>query len=599
MRSRDAHPSMAEHPLPTPARLGLRFWLAVAAAALALCWGWRVFWFLTDDAFIHFRYVSNSLLGRGYVWNPPPFRPVEGYSSFLWVALLDGVWRASGVAPTGAANVLLLLFSLASLVVAARAVARMPLPERLERHRLALVALVLLGLVTNRTFVTWTSSGLETAMVNFWILIWVLAALRFSREALADSGEPGQPAHPARAGALVSCCAALIYLTRPEGLLFASATAAMIACVWIARAGVRGRTTAALGSCLPLLAVPAHLVWRHATYGEWLPNTYWAKHVGAWPLSGAHYLLSYTLEHALWFWMLACAVLGARPLARHLSDLVGGLRGAHTVRRWVERGLVRDAAVLTVLANAGYYTFVIGGDTFEYRIYSHLVPLFLLALVWLLAATEVAPARALATLGAFVVLGCPIAWTHWRLALDVPHEQAAGEDVSVPIAGSLPPGLRWYGALFDRSQDWLVRHLVCGRHHSHVHFTQELLATHPTREYGLSMPWEGLPVYVIDAVGVPGWTLPNVAILDRHGLNDHVVARVPLPANHVRQMAHDRSAPRDYVAEFRPNVRLLPEPPFVRVRERKQRPLSDEDVRDIERRWWELAREWTDSAGEH
>lgn len=575
---------LTPHALP-PASAGfrLRFWLAVVAACVALAWGWRVFWFLTDDAFIHFRYVSNSLAGRGFVWNPAPFRPVEGYSSFLWVALLDGVWRVTGVAPTVAANVLLLLFSVASLVVTARVVARMPLPARLAPQRFALVVLVLLGLVTHRTFVTWTSSGLETAMVNLWILLWVLAALRYSARRTAS------------AGALVAGAASLIYLTRPEGLLFASATGAMLVCVWLERR----RTLALLAGCLPLLAVPAHLLWRHATYGEWLPNTYWAKHVGAWPLSGAHYLLSYTLEHALWIWAAAFLLLGPRLLGTHVARLWGAGPSRAWPASWAREGLVRDMALVTVLANAGYYTFIIGGDTFEYRIYCHLVPLFLLALVWLLAAVDVAPRRALATLGAFVVLGCPIAWTHYRLALDVPHEQAAGEDVSVPIAQSLPPGLRWYGALFDRSQDWLMDHLVCGRHHSHVHFTDELLATHPTREFGLAMPADEFPVYVIDAVGVPGWTLPNVIILDRHGLNDHVVARAPLAEGHVRQMAHDRSAPREYVAEFRPNVRLLEQAPFVRVRPRRKHPLSAEDIVEIEERWWARADEWLRAGDEH
>ena len=569
-------PSMAETTPHSNTRLGPRFWIAVALACVALWWGWRAFWFLTDDAFIHFRYVSNSMLGRGYVWNPPPFRPVEGYSSFLWVALLDGVWRVTGVAPTTAANVVLLLCSMASLAVAAAVVARMPLPARLESSRFGLVVIVLVGLVTHRTFVTWTSSGLETALVNLWILLWVLACLRYSRE---RSGP---------AAALVSLAAALIYLTRPEGLLFASASAAMIVLVWTARR----EALSALAGLVPLLAVPAHLLWRHATYGEWLPNTYWAKHVGAWPESGARYLLSYTLEHALWFWALVMIVLGARPLGAHLGRLIR----ARPFTGWVEHGLVRDMAIATVLFNAGYYTFVIGGDTFEYRVYSHLVPLILLALVGLLAAADVAPRRALATLVAFVVLGSPVAWIHWRAALEVPAEQAAGEDVSVPIAQYMPPGLGWYGELFDTTQDWLVRHLVCGRHHSHVHFTNSLLATHPSREYGLSLPWEGVPVYVIDAVGVPGWTLPNVAILDKHGLNDHVVARTPLGEGHVRQMAHDRQAPRDYIAEFRPNVKLLDHAPFVRVRERRQRPLSEADVIDIEDRWWELAEQWTRDA---
>jgi arabinofuranosyltransferase len=52
--------------------------LIVLVASVLLYLGWRMMWFLTDDAFIAFRYVSNRLLGHGYVWNPPPFRPVEG-----------------------------------------------------------------------------------------------------------------------------------------------------------------------------------------------------------------------------------------------------------------------------------------------------------------------------------------------------------------------------------------------------------------------------------------------------------------------------------------------------------------------------------------
>ena len=109
--------------------------------------GWRTFWFLTDDAFIAFRYVSNSILGYGWVWNPPPFQPVEGYTSFLWVVLLDGVWRVTGVQPPDSANWLSLGFGYATLFVGYSFARRMTLPpaheskldlprgQRLERAR--------------------------------------------------------------------------------------------------------------------------------------------------------------------------------------------------------------------------------------------------------------------------------------------------------------------------------------------------------------------------------------------------------------------------------------------------------------------------------
>ena len=108
----------------------------LGVTALAVYAGWSVFWFLTDDAYISFRYVSNSVLGYGYVWNPPPFRPVEGYTNFLWIVLLDGVWRVTGVAPPQSANVLSLGFSFVSLLVLSVMTLKLPWRADLERYRL-------------------------------------------------------------------------------------------------------------------------------------------------------------------------------------------------------------------------------------------------------------------------------------------------------------------------------------------------------------------------------------------------------------------------------------------------------------------------------
>ena len=39
----------------------------VALVAIVTYVGWRQLWFLTDDAYIAFRYVSNAMAGRGLV----------------------------------------------------------------------------------------------------------------------------------------------------------------------------------------------------------------------------------------------------------------------------------------------------------------------------------------------------------------------------------------------------------------------------------------------------------------------------------------------------------------------------------------------------
>src|SRR5450432_2650612 len=107
--------------------MGRRGFEAAALAALAALayLGWRQFAFLTDDAFITFRYIANHRLGWGYTWNPPPFRHVEGYSNFLWMVLLEGVWRLTGVTPPDSCNVVSLVFSYLTLALGLALVLRM------------------------------------------------------------------------------------------------------------------------------------------------------------------------------------------------------------------------------------------------------------------------------------------------------------------------------------------------------------------------------------------------------------------------------------------------------------------------------------------
>ena len=92
---------------------------------IGLVIGWPVFWFLTDDAFVAFRYTRNAHKGYGYVWNAPPFLLVEGYASFLWVAVLDIFWRVTGVELPDSANLISLFLSFGTLVICAAMIMRM------------------------------------------------------------------------------------------------------------------------------------------------------------------------------------------------------------------------------------------------------------------------------------------------------------------------------------------------------------------------------------------------------------------------------------------------------------------------------------------
>ncbi len=558
----------------------------LVAATASLIWGWRLFWFLTDDAFISFRYVSNSLAGHGYVWNAPPFRPVEGYTSFLWVALLDLVWRLFGAPPPVSANLLSLVFSWVTLFLGVTMVLRLASGSRLARQRVLLAALFLLGALSNRTFLAWTSSGLETAMFNCFLMLWVFCGLGLPR-----------PGNGRLAG--LSAAATLIYLTRPDGLLFAAATVALLLLdVPRGAEATRRRVAGWLAASLPLLGIPVHLLWRYWRYGEWLPNTYYAKHTAGriWPESGARYLASFLVEYAFWTVGLAFLVLLAVLIRRR--GIAGCLRWpvvpvvlavpglllllfgqvhqglfclTAAVFALAALGVLRLSPTATIvagvfLAHAWYYTVVIGGDHFEFRVYSHLVPLLLLALIWMLMEMGLR-ARSLVPLCLLALaLSWPVQWTHYALSRNlVQWSEFKFMKVSVVEGlerwGRVPPPFRSYLGLYDRMQHWLIDHAVCMRHQEHKCVCLHRLKTLPTREEGGLISPDGFPVITEGSVGVTSWVLPTVNVIDVRGLNDYIIARHrsawPHDAGAPRLMAHERTPPPGYLDCFRPNVTIV------------------------------------------
>ena len=87
--------------------LALLPWLAL------LAWLASVAWFLTDDAFISFRYTRNLLEGHGLVFNPG--ERVEGYTNFLWILELAAIWGLFNIRPEYAAPWLSVAYTAATI----------------------------------------------------------------------------------------------------------------------------------------------------------------------------------------------------------------------------------------------------------------------------------------------------------------------------------------------------------------------------------------------------------------------------------------------------------------------------------------------------
>ncbi|MBM4358684.1 MAG: hypothetical protein FJ096_11325 [Deltaproteobacteria bacterium] len=534
--------------------------LLVGAAVIVL--GFREFNFATDDAYIAFRYVRNLLEGRGLVWNPAPFHRVDGYTSFGWVMLLAGVSKLTGRMPPDVCDGLSLsmvlatwgifVASLGALLERELATAEGARDARTERRVLggAILGLAGLGLVTNRTFLTWTSSGLETAMFSCLVMAWAAALLRHGRAAV-----PG-------------LLAALAALTRPEGLLLWGLTLAWLG--WrsllhvLRRARPEGGWWLGCAWLLALAPVLGHGLWHRLTYLSWLPNTYYAKVAAPQWRLGLRYVGSFLIEYGAWpglAWVL----------------VAGGLA---VVRRKVSS----EALVVSgfALGLVGYYGLVVGGDHFEFKVFHALVPLYWLGLSWAMAsAAQRSKARGAALgFGVLLVLASwPIAWGH-HLATRGMTSRDATFKLRHAMAPYAPSALRGYVGAYDAMQATLIDRFYGMRHREHAAFFQWKLREIPDVA---PKPFNPLnpDVALVGEVGLLAYRYPSVAVIDVFGLNDRFIARYKRSERRSRRVGHEAIPPPGYLEAFEANIVIEA---GKERRRRRKRPLTPERVVGIERR---------------
>ena len=521
-------------------------WLAL------LAWMTWLAWFLTDDAFITFRYVRNLLEGHGLVFNPG--ERVEGYSNFLWAMELAAIWRLFGLPPEDVAQWLSVGYTVGVLAVLAWWVRR---DAGLAGQR-GLGGWMALGLVCgSATFAVWTSGGgLETRQFTFFLVAAMVGLMLHggSRRALVA----------------VSLCLAAAALTRPEGVLMAACCFGWFGVQRLvvyrsecARADGMGRRRLADWLdwrevvCLTapfVLLVGAYLAFRLAYYGEWLPNTYYAKHVRPWYESGFRYYLAAALETGLYLLV---------PLAW------AAMRQGWKARREITYALPLLCIFVHV---AGVMR--IGGDYFEYR------PL---DFYW--------PALSVPAVAAILGLGSRLADTRWlrglsrsrgglraracSLAVFVPVFVYASAVQGALLLAGAKPDARWAAVrdgvmhfdLDEGDASWLLAvpgmsmlvpvYLDLRRQASAQGvalrpgvFAKRKLAQ--WRPYG-KMERGLIPNDALAArgtVGIACYYLPDLRFVDTYGLTDATIARNPVAhPNRERHMAHDREPPAGYLEE--------------------------------------------------
>jgi hypothetical protein len=217
---------------------------------------------VVDDSYISFQYAKNWATGNGPVFNPG--ERVEGYTNFLWMALMTPLWWVAGGDPqrfTGWVAGLTLGLSVVSLGLLA-AVARLLFKDA---PLAAALAVLLFGL--DDSFVAYAVLGLE----NHLLIACQLAGLWFALK---------KPKHwETWLGVSFACVA----MTRPDGLLWMGTYFVAELAGWLPGMAARARTPhrALVRVGATFLAVwGVYFAWRFAYYGYPLPNTFYLK-VGA------------------------------------------------------------------------------------------------------------------------------------------------------------------------------------------------------------------------------------------------------------------------------------------------------------------------------
>lgn len=288
-----------------------------------------------EDAYITFRYIDNLLHGFGLVYNVGEH--VEGFTHPAWLFLV-AVLSWLGVAIRASALWLSLLCTLVGLLIVA-------FRDRDSEGRAVLIPVALILFATHNGFREFSASGLE-----FPLAFLLLAAFYVSYKKHDLLGKP----------LLHGVLLALLYLTRPELVLLVVSFYLIEGARAVAQLAHHDKEQLSHWfSKMVRLSIPILLIaggyhlFRALYYGEFYPNTYYAKDgLGAYWSQGILYF-----EH---FWHYSPILLAA--LLLFLFTLAFSREYRQGVFANARRSIMLAQAALLTL-----YVIRLGGDFMAFR----------------------------------------------------------------------------------------------------------------------------------------------------------------------------------------------------------------------------------------
>lgn len=438
----------------------------------------RAAW-MSDDSYVTLRTVDNLVRGHGATWNAG--HRVQAYTHPLWMLVLTALYavtREAFVAPM----LLSAALSVGAVWIVAKKIAGPP------QYGLLCVLAVLMS----RTFVDYSTSGLENPLTHLLLAVFVLLYLRYFDEGASPKG--------LRRLVFVG---ALIGTNRLD--LLALVGPAVLMAAWplrwttALREGLIGST--------PLLAWEAFSL---VYYGSLVPNTAYAKlghGVAAeqvWRQGGVY------LVHQLSF----------DPLSL-LALVVGIGLGVGLLRAHPKLGVPCLGALLYVI-----YVCKVGGDFMAGRFFS--APFFLMVCLLphlhrarqreTVMASAMSPFRDL-VLGGVVITGV-------GFMADTPG----------PSLGDLDEGLSTNGVVDERQFWGIENHLIGLRSEKEGPYHGAVKSGRKARRKARR---DGDHVTSRSAVGMYGMSVgPEVFIVDPYALGDGFLARLPASEIHKWRPGH-------------------------------------------------------------
>ncbi len=315
------HLQMTSYPLNKSA-FHLLIWTVLAGMMLLMYTAYCRTLPIWEDAFISFRYAHNWAGGRGLVYNPGEI--VEGYTNFLWVALI-ALGSLFGIPPWAFARIVGFA-SLIGILISILLFYRKNYPEKYLAGVTACSFIVL-----NQQVVRWAGSGLETGLVTALVIAAALAGF--------TSRDHRYPVIPAVLWSLA-------ILTRPDSVIWLFAVSFALFLEKKHHAGIL-RMLAMIGFFL----LP-YVIWRHMYFGMWFPATYHTRmgYTSAQLVRGFLFLKGYLNGH----WMIFLGLL--------------------TISDWFKPGKsYLRACGFGIIAHL-LYVVAVGGDWMEFRFFSIITP---------------------------------------------------------------------------------------------------------------------------------------------------------------------------------------------------------------------------------